>query len=345
MLEDIVVIDMEFQHLNQYELRQICYFLAVVQSNNNFTEAAKRLGIKQPPLSQRIQALEKLLSADQKTLAVKLFDRSKRPIELTEAGQAFLIEARQALIHLDRAVSHARQASQGEIGRLIIGMNNSIANTILPEVVQLFQQQFPKVELELHEVTIQQELQMLKNHQLDVIFQRSPSFAHNDLALRYQPILEEYFVVALPATHALADQTKIPLQALANDAIILPSLDVLPFYEKIVTLCREAGFEPKINQTVTVTGVVTLLSMVAAGVGVSILPNHVQTLHREGVVYRSLQSATLNRQIAVVWRQEDTSAVLPQFFKVVKEVMNPSLVDSWWQRDWFCQLKIMLSFY
>lgn len=320
---------MEFQHLSQFELRQICYFIAVVQANNNFSEAAKRLGIKQPPLSQRIQALEELLSTHQKTLAVKLFDRSKRPIELTEAGQAFLLEAQQALIHLNRAVSYARQASQGEIGRLIIGMNNSIANTILPEVVQEFQQRFPKVELELHEVTIQHEIQMLKNHQLDVIFQRSPSFEQNDPALSFQPILEEYFVVALPTTHALADQSKISLKALADDAIILPSLDVLPFYEKVVTLCREAGFEPKINQTVTVTGVDTLLSLVAAGVGVSIFPNHVQTLHREGVVYRSLQNAALNRQIAVVWRQEDSSIVLRQFLKVIQEVMNLSLLDSW----------------
>ena len=320
---------MEFQHLGQFELRQICYFIAVVQADNNFSEAAKRLGIKQPPLSQRIQALEELLSTHQKTLAVKLFDRSKRPIKLTEAGEAFLVEAQQALIHLNRAVSYARQASQGEIGRLIIGMNNSIANTILPEVVQEFQQRFPKVELELHEVTIQHEIQMLKNHQLDVIFQRSPSFEQNDPALSFQPILEEYFVVALPTTHALADQTKISLKALADDAIILPSLDVLPFYEKVVSLCREAGFEPKINQTVTVTGVVTLLSLVAAGVGVSILPNHVQTLHREGVVYRSLQNAALNRQIAVVWRQEDSSIVLRQFLKVIQEVMNLSLLDSW----------------
>jgi DNA-binding transcriptional LysR family regulator len=195
--------------------------------------------------------------------------------------------------------------------------------------VQEFQQRFPKVELELHEVTIQHEIQMLKNHQLDVIFQRSPSFEQNDPALSFQPILEEYFVVALPTTHALADQTKISLKALADDAIILPSLDVLPFYEKVVTLCREAGFEPKINQTVTVTGVVTLLSLVAAGVGVSILPNHVQTLHREGVVYRSLQNAALNRQIAVVWRQEDSSIVLRQFLKVIWEVMNLSLLDSW----------------
>jgi DNA-binding transcriptional LysR family regulator len=319
---------MQFQELSEIELRQICYFMEVVQSHNNFTEAAHRIGIKQPPLSKRIQALEQFLSRNQSN-DVKLFDRSQRPVELTEAGQAFWDEVQQALIHLERAISTARQASQGEIGRLIIGMNNSIANTILPEIVQAFAQRFPKVELELHEVTIQQEVAMLKSHQLDVIFQRFSSFESVDPALSVQPILEEYFVVVLPDDHPLAEHTKIPLSAIANEAIILPSLEVLPFYEKIITLCREAGFEPKINPTVTVTGVVTLLSLVAAGMGVSILPNHVQTLQREGVVYRSLQSTTLNRRIAIVWRQEDSSIVLRQFLKVVQEVMNLSLLDSW----------------
>lgn len=320
---------MDFQHLSHFELRQICYFMAVVQAEKNFSEAAKRLGIKQPPLSQRIQALEALLSTSQPSVDVKLFDRSKRPIELTEAGKVFLVEAQQALTHLDRAVTQARQASQGQIGHLAVGLNNLIANSILPEVLQAFQQRFPKVELELHEVAIQQEIQMLKNHQLDVIFQRSPSFEQNDPTLNFQPILEEYFVVALPATHALADQTKISLKALKDDAILLPSLDTLPFYEKVIILCREAGFEPKIVRNITITGVVALLSLVAAGVGISILPNHVQTLHRQGVVYRAIQDAALTRRIAVVWRQEDSSIVLHQFLKVIREVMHLSLLDSW----------------
>lgn len=319
---------MRFQELSEMELRQICYFMEVVRSQNNFTEAAKRIGIKQPPLSKSIQALEKSLSRNQPNL-VKLFDRRKHPLELTEAGQVFHAEVQQALLHLEQAISNARQASQGIVGRLIIGMNNSIANTTLPEIVQTFAQRFPHVELQLREVTVQQEVQMLKNHQLDVIFQRSSSFEEIDPALSFQPILEEYFVVALPMNHKLARQFTIPLEAIADESILLPSLDVLPFYEKIITLCRAAGFEPKINPKVTVTGVVALLSLVAAGVGVSILPNHVQTLQREGVVYRSLQDTTLNRRIAIVWRQDDSSVVLHQFLKVVQEIMNLSLLDSW----------------
>ena len=320
---------MDFQHLSHFELRQICYFMAVVHAGNNFSQAANRLGIKQPPLSLRIQALEELLSDPKRTYEVKLFDRSKRPIELTEAGKVFWAEAMIALTHLDRAITQARQASQGQIGRLIVGMNNSIANSILPEILKEFQERFPKVELELREVTIQQEISMLKNHQLDVVFQRSPYADENDPSLNFSPILQEYFVVALPETHVLADRTQISLKALKDNAIILPSLDVLPFYGKVIALCQEAGFEPKLVQTTAVTGVVALLSLVAAGIGVAILPNHVQTLHREGVVYRSLQDIKLTREIAVVRRQEDSSIVLREFLNVIQNVMNPPLQDSW----------------
>jgi DNA-binding transcriptional LysR family regulator len=325
---------MDIQHLSQFELKQVCYFIALVEAGNSFTEAAKRLEIAQPPLSQRIQGLEKLLS--DKHWSVKLFDRSKRPIELTPAGKAFLKAAEQALFHLDRAVSQARQVSdrvsRGEIGTLRIGINNSIANTFLPEILWVFQSQFPDVEVEVQEVTLEQEVQMLKNRELDAIFQRSPSFEQNDPTLfSFQVILAEYFVVALPTTHPLADRESIPLKALADDFILLPSLDLFPFYQKVDTLCHQAGFAPKINKSVNVRGVVSLLSLVAAGLGVSILPNHVKTLERQGVKYRSLEyrsfdSTSLNRQIAVVWRKDDSSLILRQFREVV---MNLPLEDSW----------------
>lgn len=166
--------------------------MAVVQARNNFSQAANHLGIKQPPLSQRIQALEELLSDHpKKRFEVKLFDRSKRPIELTEAGQVFLKEAQIALLHLDQVIERARLASLGQIGRLIVGMNNSIANSVLPEILKEFQKRFPLVELELREVTIQQEIQMLKNHQLDVVFQRDPIVDENNHYLSFLPILQE----------------------------------------------------------------------------------------------------------------------------------------------------------
>jgi DNA-binding transcriptional LysR family regulator len=320
---------MDFQHLSQFELRQICYFMVLVQAGNNFTEAAKRLGIKQPPLTQRIRALEELLSEGQAPFEVKLFDRSKRPIGLTEAGQVFLAEAEQALIHLDRAIVRSRQASQGHIGRLVVGLTNVIANSILPEVVQLFQQRFPNVVIEMQEVLVEQQILKLKLKQIDVMFQQLASFEPTDPDLVFQPILQEYFVLALPATHRLVAQDKVALKDLKDEPILLPSLDIFPFYETVIVRFRELGFEPTIVKTVAAAGAITLLSLVAAGVGLSILPNHVQVLHREGVVYRPIHNAGLTRQVAAVWRQDDSSIVLRQFLQVIQELMNLPPLDSW----------------
>jgi DNA-binding transcriptional LysR family regulator len=313
---------MDYHYLSQFELRQICYFLALVKAENNFTEAAKQLGIKQPPLTQRIQALEKLLSEGQNPHSVKLLDRSKRPIALTEAGEVFLAEAKQAIAHLERAILRSRQASQGQIGRLVVGITNVMANSILPEVIRLFHQKFPNVVLEMREVTVEEQISMLRTQQIDVTFQQAERFDESESDLIFQPILQEYFILALPSNHALAAQPQVALIALKDEQIILPSFDVFPFYQSVILLCQRAGFEPKISQTVVASGAVTLLSLVAAGMGVSILPNHVQTLSREGVVYRSLQDTGLTRQVALVWRSNDSSIVLRQFLNVIQELMN-----------------------
>jgi len=234
-------------------------------------------------------------------------------------------------MHLDRAIFQARQASQGHIGRLAVGMTAVIANSILPNVVQAFQQAFPHVVLELREVTVEQQIQMLRTHQIDVMFQQSEKFEqfeHSDPDLIFQPILQEYFILVLPETHPLAKQSQVALEALKDEPIILPSFDVFPFYEKVIQLCRNIGFEPNIVQTVTVSGAVTLLSLVAAGIGLSILPNHVQTLQRTGVVYRPIQNAGLTRQIAVVWRQDDTSVVLSNFLKIIQDLIGLSFLNA-----------------
>lgn len=313
--------NLEFRHLRQFELNQICNLMTLVQCGNSVTNAAKQLGIKQPPLSQSIKALEEQLSKGMKT-DVTLFDRSRRPIELTAAGVAFLTEAREALIHLDLAISNARQACRGEISTLSIGINNSIANTILPKMLREFKAQFPQVKIQIQEVTIDREIQMLRDGQLDAIFLRSPSFERiaPDL-FSYEEILEENFVVALAANHPLAAQETIPLKALKDELLLLPSTELFPFYHQVHTLCQQAGFEPKIDRSIDLSGIVALLSLVAAGFGVSILPNHVETLERQGVIYRSLEETDLNRQIAVVWRNDNSSIVLKQFIKMVMNLI------------------------
>ncbi|WP_040697417.1 LysR family transcriptional regulator [Nodosilinea nodulosa] len=311
---------MHLPSLLRLELRQICYFVLLAEADNNFSEAAKRLGIQQPPFSQRIQALERSLSTH--TAEVRLLNRSRQPIELTAAGQAFLEEVQLALVHLDRAVCQAQRASQGQLGRLTIGIHNSVANTVFPEVLKRFQQRFPDVELELREVTVPEEISLLKTHQLDVVFHRTETPYEGDADLSWRPVAQESFLLVLPGHHPLAPMPQIPLRALKDEALILPSLDILPFYKQVITLCQAAGFEPKVVNTIRATGIVTLLSLAAAGVGIAVLPSHVQVLGRQGVVYRAIEGASLVRHITAVWRQKDSSIVLEKFLSILQEVMD-----------------------
>lgn len=320
---------MDLQQLSRLELRQICYFMTLVQAENNFTVAADRLGINQPPLTQRIQALEKFLSSGQAPFPVKLFDRSTRPITLTTAGEVFLEEIEQALVHLDRAVFRSQQASKGQIGRLTIGVTNFIANSILPDIIQQFQQRFPNVALEMQEIILENRFNLIKQRKLDIIFEQAEQFDHLDQELTFQPILKEHFILAVAQQHPLAIQSRVCLQDLQTEQVILPSLKVFPFYQQVVSLCQDVGFEPNLVEDVSATGVVTLLSLVAAGVGIAILPNHVRSLQREGVVYRSIENVHLTRQVAAVWKQDNHSIVLRQFLQVIQEVMNFQLKDSW----------------
>ncbi|MGB3536235.1 MAG: LysR substrate-binding domain-containing protein [Microcoleaceae cyanobacterium] len=313
---------MDIQRLANFELRQICYFVLLVQANNNFTEAAQRLGIKQPPFSQRIKALEQSLKTSKNAVEVKLLDRSKHPAELTESGKVFLAEVQLALMHLETAVTQAQRASIGQIGRLKIGMYTSFATSILPKILKTFKSRFPDVELELREIPVQQEIQLLKNHQVDVVFHNSTSLYDEDSGLDYLPILQEKFMLILPQNHPLANKNEISLSALKNEQIILPSLEVLPFYQQVIILCRQAGFEPNIVQNIHVTGIVTILSLVAAEIGVAILPDHGQVLYREDIIYRSIKETGLTREAVVVWRQNDTSIVLRQFLNTIQEVMQ-----------------------
>jgi DNA-binding transcriptional LysR family regulator len=310
---------MNFQHLSHFELKQICYFLTLVAANNNFTEAANRLGIEQPPLTQRIQALEKLLTANS-SIKVNLLDRRSRPAKLTAAGRVFLTEAELALTHLDRAITNARRASQGKIGYLRVGFYASFAANILPQLVREFQHQFPDVEVELLEIPVNNRLliiDLLCQNQLDIILHNSFDSLELDSGCRLLPILTESFTVVLPATHPLAQQQQLDLSQVAAESIILPDVDALPFYKQIVIRCQELGFEPNIVPNVKVSGIIAILSLVAAGMGIAILPSHIQVLHHQGVVYRSLAEPKLARQAVVMWRETDEAIVLQQFLALL----------------------------
>lgn len=292
------------------ELRHLHYFLAVAEELN-FSRAAERLHIAQPPLSQQIRDLEA-------ELGVTLFERTKRQVKLTNAGQVFLEEVQQALQQVDRAVDSARQAGRGELGRLMIGFNSSATYSVLPDLLYHFRQSHPNVELVLHELTTSQQIEKLYNSQIDVGLLYLP--LEND-ELSTLSVLKEPLVLAMPETHPLSTQSQVSMQSLRNELFILPPHQLgEALYRQIMNLFEQLGFVPqKVQQAVQLQ---TVISLVAGSVGVAIVPASLQNLQRMGVVYKYLQEYTSEVEIAAAWRQGDTSPILHKFLASVQVVAS-----------------------
>lgn len=317
---------MSLQTWKQLEMRQLQYFMeltAGADAKKSFSKAAERLDVEQSYLSKTIATLEA-------TLGVELFDRSRRPPVLTTAGKVFLSELQVAVAALERAVRQAQEANRGAVGKLVIVVNTAIANSLLPAILKTFRSRYSKVELELRVMTNKDMIQGLRDGSIDVGFEHLPNPNSDDPNLNVLPIAQESFVVALPKHHPLAARSQISLAALKDEPLILPPTDAVPSYEVVLSQFEAIGVKPILLETVKATWMVINLSLVAAGAGVSILPDNVQTLQREDVVYRKLHDAPLSRQIAVVWRRaalQDLGQPLPtdsillrQFLLVVQEV-------------------------
>lgn len=297
------------------ELRHLRYFIAVAEEMN-FSRAAKKLNMAQPPLSQQIQALEKELDA-------QLFDRRKRPIELTLAGQFFLQEADKILLQLEQSVRAVQQIEKGEKGVLTVGFTSSIANSILPDISRSFQVRFPEVELVWRELSTQPQLQGIRKRQIDIGFFHLPNRISDYADLEVFVVLQEPLVVAVPDNHPLATESQIKLESLTNERLVLPSRHYAPgLSEQIYSLFHKSGIAPNVVQEATL--MLTILGLVAGRVGVSILPANAQNLQRKGVLYRALANAEASVDLAAFWRCGDHSLCLANFIEVVKAVVRSS---------------------
>ncbi len=288
------------------ELRHLRYFVTVAEELH-FGRAAARLFIAQPPLSQQIQQLER-------ELGVTLFARTSRRVQLTPAGTAFLLEARQILAHLDTAADAARRAARGETGWLGIGFAASATYDLLPAVLHDFRAAFPEVALSLQELNAVEQASALREKVIHVGFARP--YAPEPEAIVHA-VQREPFLAALPDLHPLTNRAFLPLAALSNEPFIsFPALPK-PSYAEIVRLaCESAGFTPHVVQEVR--EMQTALSLVAAGFGIALLPSSVQHLHRDGVAYRPLLEPAPRTELAVVSRRDDPSPVLENFLAVVR---------------------------
>lgn len=298
------------------ELRHLRYFMAVAEELH-FGRAAERLHIAQPPLSQQIRQLET-------ELGFQLFYRTKRSVQLTEAGLVFFNECQRLLRQLDQAIQTGRQVSRGELGQLAIGFVSSAAYNVLPAILRSFRAEVPSVSLDLHELTTDQQLTWLSEGRIDVGFVRPPI---EESSLHLMTIFHEPLVAALPETHSLARQSDISLQALAAESFILfPRLLAPGLYDQIISLCQQAGFSPNVVQQAI--QMQTIISLVAAEIGIAIVPVSLQNLQRTGVVYKPLREPTPKAAIAVAWRKSDPSPTVQRFLATVQPIAEQLLNSS-----------------
>ncbi len=292
------------------ELRHLKYFVAVAEELH-FGRAAKRLHIAQPPLSKQIMDLEQ-------ELGVKLFDRSRRSIQLTDAGSYFLKEANQLLLQVEQAVETARRIDRGHAGRLVVGFVGSVIHTFLPEGLRSFRDLYPDVELVLQEIHTAEQIKSLHAKRIDVGFHYP--YGHDSL-LASQPIANAPLMAVLPSKHPLADRKSIHIRELAQEPFIANTRSSEPVVrDAFISMCHAAGFSPRIAQEAG--QVQTVLGLVASGLGVCLLPDFIKNIKRPGVQYVPLAGSPTAVKLAVVWRSGTPSALVKAFVKVIETSSN-----------------------
>ena len=289
------------------ELRQLRYFVSIAEILH-FRRAAEQLSIAQPALSQQIQKLER-------ELGVRLLERTQRRVSLTDAGAVFLERARITLNEAEEAVRLARLAGRGEIGHLGVGAVTSALYGVFPDVVRVFRERHRQVHLTLHELPGNEQTRALRDGRIQVSFLRPPI---DEADIEVRTITREPWVVALPTAHRFARRRRVALKMLAGESFVSFPRDLAPvLYDQLISMCNRAGFSPRIVQEAQMQ---TIVSLVAAGIGVALVPATLENLSRRGLVYRPLAGTAAKLQLAVAWRRDNRSPLLEAFLNVVREM-------------------------
>jgi DNA-binding transcriptional LysR family regulator len=273
------------------ELRQLRYFIAVAEAGS-FSRAAEKIHVSQPPLSTQVRNLER-------ELGVRLFDRGNRGASLTDAGTAFLEDARAVLARMEQAQGRARRAERGEVGLISVGFVSLADFGILPSVLKRFRAAHPQVEVELHELTTDAQMRELRASRLDVGIALAPV---NEPDLGFERLLQEPLLIAVPLNHPAAKRhSAVNLRDFSDENFIVPPREVAPgLYDLIVSRCRSADFVPRITQHAR--QMQTVIGLVSSGMGCALVPASVRNLKRPGVQYRTLRGTPALLEIGVLKR-------------------------------------------
>jgi DNA-binding transcriptional LysR family regulator len=289
------------------ELRHLRYFVAVAEERH-FGRAAERLHIAQPPLSQQIRRFEA-------ELGEPLFYRTTRSVELAPAGEALLERAPAILAAFDAAVEDARRAARGEYGRLAIGFTGSSTYAMLPSLAAAMRDELPGVVLDLQgELLTPAQVARLLDGTLDLGLLRPPV---HERELATEVLHSEPLLAVLPENHPLADAEAVPLERLEGEPFVTyPSHFRSVVHDAVEDACEAHGFQPVAAHEVAETA--TLVSFVAAGLGVSLVPASVRNMTVEGAVYRPLLDDATRVELAAAWRRDDDRPVLERALDVIR---------------------------
>jgi DNA-binding transcriptional LysR family regulator len=299
------------------ELRHLRSFVAVAEERH-FGRAAERLHMAQPPLSQQIRRLEAELGAP-------LLHRTTRSVELAPAGEVLLVRAREILAAVDGATEDARRAARGEFGRLAVGFTGSATYALLPRLAVALRSALPGVVLDLRgELLTPAQVAGLLDGSLDLGLLRPPV---RERELEVEILWREPLVAVLPAAHRLARAAVVPLEQLRDEPFVTyPSHFRSVLHDAVEATCAAHGFRPRVVLEASETA--TLVSFVAAGIGVSLVPDSVCHMTVHGAVYRPLGPGAAEVELAVAWRRGDRTPVLERALGIVRGPLSRDRAGS-----------------
>jgi DNA-binding transcriptional LysR family regulator len=285
------------------ELRHLRYFV-VVAEELHFRRAAERLGIKQPPLSLQIRQLEQ-------ELGTSLFHRLTRSVELTETGTLLLDEARRILDQVERIKAGVQSRARGETGCIHLGFACATCfQPLVPGIIRAHRERYPSVLVSPEQRNTPLLVAGLWSGEIDVAFVRPP--LNDGEGLEVEPLVEEPMVIVLPESHPRAGDRSMPLAALAEETLILFPRTIGPgLHDAIIAGCQGAGFSPKLGQEAP--QISTTVHMVAAGFGVSIVPQSIAQIHLAGVAYICIEDEAPRAPISLAYRRDDRSTTVRNF--------------------------------
>jgi DNA-binding transcriptional LysR family regulator len=292
----------------EMELRHLRYFLAVAEELN-FTRAARRLNIAQPPLTQQIKALEA-------EMGVTLFDRTGYRVELTDAGKAFVPQVARILADVRNAVFIAKRAAAGDVGHVRVGFTESASfNPLVTAAFRNFRQAYPEVEVSLEENPTTVLAAALREGRVDAAFLRPPLRTMEGIALHI--IDEEEMLVAVSNGHPLAARADLEIKDLTDETFVLyPRVERPGLADTVIAACEKAGFSPKVKQYTPQLS--STINLVAASMGVSIVPRSMQGLQPQAVSYKRLRDQRLTALLGIAHRSDESSAPVLRFVETAR---------------------------